>query len=232
LDLNAETGAVLQPTNNSLSVRVLQRDFVPILLLQRDGLDGDVTFSATFDHGAEADAAVSCAVLETEARGGSKQLALTEDGKGGRAASLANGAVVLRPHLHLADAEGRLCFRALLPAQAQGALLSIGSLDLQLKQGRTSELSLTQAPSGKDAQDGRSATAAHPGVGWHLFDLSWKDGKAALLVDEKAALEMPLHPLGLTPAGLAFQNIPNVVFGRSGRFLAVDDIACYRKAKR
>jgi hypothetical protein len=222
--VDAETGAAVTLDKGGFAVKVLNRDFVPVLLAPR-GPDG-AAFAASFDQGVEAEQALYCSALTPARRG--EALTLVDDGKGGKALALGGKAGVSVPtHLHLADAEGRLTFRGLVPADAGGTVLSLGPLSLQMTKSKDPQLTLALAPSAKDAQDGGSAAAALPAAGWHDFALSW-DGKTAwLAVDGQGAAELPIRPLGLGLNLGTKQGPVDVVFSR---LEAVDDIRCYRTA--
>jgi hypothetical protein len=222
LALNAETGAPVALTASGFTVPVLQRDFVPVLLVPRNG-DG-AAFAASFDKGTEADTAVYCGVIEPLRR--DQALSLVDDGKGGRALSTTNGGFAVRSFLQVADAESRIEWRALLNTKPKGTLVAIGPLSIQLRQGKEPEMLLVIEPSTKKGPDGLTNAVPMPAEGWHDLRLSWKGDKAALMVDGKPAGELAIRPLGLSAAAPA--KIPPVQFAGNGNTLAVDDVRLYR----
>ena len=223
--VNAETGAPMEFKAGKLTVPVLQRDFVPVLIAP----SAEETFSAGFDKGVDADYALGCGVLEPAGRptvGGA--LALVDDGKGGKAVALEGASIKLRPHLQLGDEAGRVTFRGQVPERANGPVITLGVLSVQLKYGKEPQAILAVEPTARDAGDGVTVTAPAPAAGWHDFAMAWSGGKATLSIDGKAVGEVAIRPLAL--AGSAKGNRPaGVLFGGRNSLVALDDIRCYRQ---
>jgi hypothetical protein len=220
--LNAETGAPIVLGPGGFTVPVLQRDFVPVLFVPKRA-DG-ARFTASFDQGTEAEAAVYCTAVEPVRK--AQGLPRVADGKGGHALSLAEGGVTVRSFLHLADAEGRIAWRALLAAKPNGALVSVGPLSVQLQPGKEPQVLLVLEPSAKKGADGATAGAALPAEGWHDFVLGWTAGTATLRIDGQPVATLAIRPLGLSTGDPG--KLPPVQFVRHGNTLAVDDLRLYR----
>jgi len=234
LAVNAETGEMIPLSDTGFSIPVLNRDFAAVHLVERRALRGAESFHASFDRGRDADEALGCCVLPSAARGpaDTDQVPLVAGVKG--QALSAQAGVQFWPHLHLTDEEGRITFQMRLDADAKGAVLSAGPVSIALPAGKKQEMVLRSDP-GWNAKDkagrgeAKTVTGPHPGEGWHLFDLSWKDGKATLRVDDKPFGEVPVNGLGIGKGtGRSLTQSARFIFGGSPGTKAVDEVRCYR----
>ncbi|HET6428002.1 MAG TPA: glycoside hydrolase domain-containing protein, partial [Phycisphaerae bacterium] len=244
--VNAETGELLGWAGAGLRLPVLKRDFAAVHLVDRQVLTGSESFYASFDKGVEADEALGCSIFEdlSKRRPGEKPGIDLIDGVKGKAAA---GPIRFWPRLQLSDSEGRIVFSAKLPAKARGVILDAGLVSISATAGKESAIVLAsdhnpmtrdhrgQPAFGKDKNLVKTVSGAHPGEGWHEFDLSWKGGKAALKIDGKpvAAIALSEHGLGIGPGTSLGKDILSALrftFGGRGGAEAFDEIRCYRKA--
>ncbi len=218
--VNAETGAPITLQAGGFNVAVVERDFVPVLLVNRGALGENETLVATFERGVEADQAVGSGAFAPAGRVAPDfKLALT-DGATGKALALPDAGVTLHPHLNLASAAGRISLKALLPDKPGGTLISLGPLSVRLKAG--------QEPVAQLSAGAAQTSVGLPGAGWHTFDLSWSNGKARLAIDGKAGADIAIGDLGLAPKGLVWGNYPQLAIGQRTGIAAIDDVRCSR----
>lgn len=225
--LDAETGDFIELKGNAFAVPVLNRDFVAVHLIGRRILKGSESFYASFDEGREADEAYGCCVFQKAGRDRTGQIPLVAGVKG-KALGLGTG-VEFWPRLHVTDDEGRIAFRVLLSADAKGSVLRAGPVQISLASGKTRELVFERSPSTRAAEDGERVSDQHPGEGWRLFDLSWKQGKALLTVDGKPVGEIAATGLGIgRGTGVALTKSSRFVFGGGLGIRALDELRCFR----
>jgi len=230
--LNAETGEAIELGRRGFSVPVLQRDFAAVHLIERQALEGDESFHASFDGTREADEALGCCVLEPA------DAPLTQGVKG-QALSVPRNGIQLWPHLHVTDAEGRVAFQARLtgasgtifsttPKQTRrGGEPSVPPIAISLDKGGLVFERLDSMPG---AKDGQRVVAARPPEGWHELDLAWTGGKATLRLDGKPVGAIEVQGLNVgSGTGVALTEGCRFVFGgRGDAVAAIDEMRCYR----
>jgi hypothetical protein len=224
--VNVETGARIALTDKGFTVPVLQRDYVPVMLVERKQLGDNETLVASFDTGTRADEAIGSNAFSYLQYTPGATLAC-RSGVNGAALDASRG-VSFTSHLHLMNAEGRIRFQGLVREGAAGTLLQLGPLAVTCTTGRTPVLALEW----KEKEAPLKVEAAALTAGWHAFDLAWKGGKANLTVDGKAVGTVTIGTLGITErfTGTGNRNLfteGQVKLGDNrGGLLAIDDLRC------
>ncbi|MBM4037139.1 MAG: hypothetical protein FJ290_01380 [Planctomycetes bacterium] len=238
--LNAETGEAMELTRRGFSVPVLQRDFVAVHLVERQGLKGDESFYASFDREfvvrpsgriVEANEALGCSVFEpTDAP-------LTQGVKG-QALSVGREGIRLWPRLHLTDAEGRLAFHARLTGKPglifsttprQGRRGDLGTRPVVIAVEKAG-LIFEQLETNQAERAGQRVVLPAPAEGWHAFELSWKGGTATLALDGKSVGTLDIQGLNIgSGTGVAVTEFAKFLFGGRGEaVVAIDEVRCFR----
>ena len=240
--VNAETGELIALGGAGFGVRVLQRDFVAVHLIERQRLEGSESLRASFDNGRDADEAYGSVMFVPA--GGLKvgeQVALVA-GAEGKALAVGAG-VSLWPHLHVTDAEGRVSFKAKLNTDAKGPVFTTsdpGARYPSREPVQTIRIAVEKqtlvfgwTPASGNGHEDRQSRGELPGGGWHAFDLAWKDGNATLKVDGKAVGSVPIEGMNICQGtGKALLESGAFTFGgRGGAVEAIDDVRCYRTAE-
>ncbi len=239
--LNAETGAEIPHTEKGFTVPVLKRDFVAVHLIETKQLPGGASFYASCDKGPQADASFGCDVLEPVQRAASGSALAEIEGVKDKALDGKTGWQIW-PRLHVTDDEGRVSFQARVTANPKGAVFTTvparqgkapapaaSALQVNLDK-KELTFSLANATNGADS----SVHAPVPAAGWHLFEIAWKDGRAALKVDGKEIGAVKIAGLGVgSGIGPAMLESSRFQFGspRSGAIDAIDELLCFRHAE-
>ncbi len=226
--VNGETGELIPFTKTGFKVNVLQRDFVPVQVIERKLLKNKETFFATFDNGTRADEAFGSNVLQLQRSSANEQMALCT-GVNGKAVNSSKG-IMFWARMHLSNTSGRVTFQGLLNNNTNGTIINVGPLKLNQKIGKTAGISL-EYKANKDSKLEIAESAALT-AGWHLFDLAWADGKAVLTVDGKQLATIAIASLGIgqnfdNPNGVDKSVGSTVYLGDNrGILQAIDDLKC------
>jgi hypothetical protein len=235
--VDAEQGTAIAADATGYTVQVAERDYVPVLIVERGPLTAGETFVAAFENGPVADRALG--VKEVLGTGRNSAPAESAPGKDGKGVAVGAGLAV-PAWLNVSDASGSIVFDALVADKAKGQVLMVGSLcEVVIRQDPADKKAMQLALQlSKDAKDKEPVTAVLPAptAGWHRFALIWKDGRMTLSVDGGAGQGLPLQqPLGLAVRAkmVQFGNDPGqcgqVQFGPRGTAItAIDNLRLAR----
>jgi hypothetical protein len=230
--LDAETGGEIPLSGNGLSVRVIDRDFVAVHLIQPRLLKSGESFAADFNQSLEANESLGAMVLEDAAE-------RIEDGTG-HALSLVKP-VTLLPNLILQNESGKISFRTRLTGRT-GVILRSSSrgprrgesvlppgLVIEAKRtGKGEDVTLTLRRDVKDGPTTAASTAVAPG--WHTVSIAWNAGVVTLALDGNSVGTIDVDTMNLPASrGPEILRLARFVFS-PGPADALDDIKVWRQA--
>ena len=240
--VDAEFGRPIAHTARGFTITVAERDYVPVLILERGPLEvaKGQTLLATFERGSAADQAVGPDSLGNSERSGFVPAARIA-GATGQAAVVGKGLEVFT-WLNLDDTAGTIAFDGLVPATGKGQVLSLG---------RLLEVSIQADPQDKKvmqvvllsrqdaaAKESTTVTLPAPGEGWHRFALQWANGQATLSIGDKTTPPLAIPALGFgqkiaersTQSGYnPGLSTPLVIGARGTALTAVDNLLLARQ---